>query len=164
MALQQSISPIQQQILKVRTNIYDPNVKKIEIVDSMPQDGNPNFAYTKNMDGNYWRWAGNDWEKIETQFEDETIGGFLADGKDIISASIIAIDYLLIRIDPTEYLHSGNAGGQSLAFASLAEIVEFYKALKQTLKDRAAMQSGFTTGTYFQTPKYAVGGVMESDE
>jgi hypothetical protein len=162
------ITPIQESILAIRANIYDPNAKKIIVVESLPRiheasdAPDADLAFTM-LDGDYWRFIDDEWAKIPTQFDDDTLAGFLGSG-DIIRASIIAIDRLLVRIDPTEYLHSGNAGGQSLAFASLAEIVQFYKDLKQTLKDREALENGLTTGKYFKTPKYAVGGVIEGDE
>jgi hypothetical protein len=63
------------------------------------------------------------------------------------------------RRSPDDYITSGNAGGQSVSFPSLSDMLAFYRGLKADLLAEAAVLEGNDTGRFMKFDRPAVGGV-----
>ena len=152
------------QVLRVRGMIYDPLVNDIFFVETLPDNPPDGMAFTRG-DGNYLQKQSGEWERLPIKFTDAGIEDMIAiAGDDPIAGAALLIDRLIARIQPEDYLTSGNAGGQSLSFPTLAELLAFYKGLKDSLKEEAAALAHADSGLMLRTRKRFVGGVMEEDE
>jgi hypothetical protein len=150
-------------VLRLREMIYDPQAKDIVYVKQLPGYSPPGVAFTLG-DGVYRVWAKDTWIVLDTKFTDAGIEDMLAVAGEPIRAACLLIDRLIARMQPDDYITSGNAGGQSVSFLSLADMLAFYRGIKESLLAEAARLSGLGTGGFFRTKKRPVGGVLEIDD
>jgi hypothetical protein len=148
-------------ILRVREMIYDPQAKDIVYVGQLPSFPLPGIAFTLG-DGVYRARPGDAWIPLDTKFTDAGIEDMLAMAGKPVRAACLLIDRLIARIQPDDYITSGNAGGQSVGFPSLADMLAFYRGLKADLLAEAAAMEGTDTGRFFTVERPAVGGVWEN--
>jgi hypothetical protein len=147
-------------ILRIRGMIYDPQANDLVYVETLPSDPPPGVAFTLG-DGAYRVRPEGDWITLTTKFTDAGIEDVSAMAGEPIRAACMLIDRLIARIQPDDYITSGNAGGQSVSFPSLADMLAFYRGLKTDLLAEAAALAGLDTGRFFKTERPAVGGVWE---
>jgi hypothetical protein len=148
-------------ILQARGMIYDPAAKDILYVEAPPNTPPADVAFTTG-DGNYMIKAGGEWLTLPAKFTDAGIEDvFALAGGSPVEAACLLVDRLIARIQPDDYLTSANAGGQTMSFPSLADMLAFYRGLKKDLQDEAARINGTDAGRFFRVKRPAVGGVWE---
>jgi hypothetical protein len=150
-------------VLRVRGMIYDPQAKDIVYVERLPYHPPAGVAFTLGG-GIYQERRGGAWIALDTKFTDAGIGDAIAIEGDPFGAACLLIDRLVMRVQPDDYITSGNAGGQSVGFPSLADMLAFYRGLKESLLKEAARMSGLGSGGFFRTKRRPVGGVLETDD
>lgn len=147
-------------VLRVRSMIYDPQAKDIVYVERLPYYPLPGVAFTLG-DGAYRVRPGAEWIALDTKFTDPGIEDVIALAGEPVRAACMLIDRLIARIQPDDYITSGNAGGQSVSFPSLESMIAFYRGLKADLLAEAAALAGTDTGRFITVERPAVGGVWE---
>jgi hypothetical protein len=147
-------------VLRIRGMIADPLANDLLYVLSLPPAPPAGTAFTIG-DGGYRVYRDGVWVPLALRFTDGVIEDVFNQGGTVLSAAALLIDRLIARIDPQDYITSGTAGGQSLGFPSLADMLAFYRGLKKDLLDEAARLNGTDTGRFFVIPKPPVGGVYE---
>jgi hypothetical protein len=150
------------EVFEVRRSIGDPVTADFIFIDNLPDEALQNTAHTTG-NGEYKFFDGVEWRQYTLKFSDGYIQG-LVEGFGRIKAAIKLIDNLMARIDPSDYLTSGNAGGQSVSFPSLSEVIAYYKALRERLLEEEAAAAGINSGLMVRTKKRPVGGVLEADD
>jgi len=148
-------------VFQVRRSIGNPVAGDFTLVAELPETGLLNTAYTTG-NGEYWFYD-QEWQKYPLKFGDAFIK-LLVKQHGRIKASIKLIDNLIAQLDPLDYINSGNAGGQSMSFPSLNEVLEYYNALRNHLLEEEAAEAGMNSGLMLQTKRRAVGGVLEDYE
>ena len=147
------------EIIHVRRSIGDPVASDFFRADDLPADPVPGTAYTKG-DGVYYFHDEIEWRTYNLKFSDSYIESLIA-GRGRLKAAIRLIDNLIARIDPADYLTSGNAGAQSLGFPSLSEVLAYYNGLRDRLLEEEAEETGTNSGRMLSTKRRPVGGVLE---
>jgi hypothetical protein len=147
-------------VLRLREMIYDPLAKDIVYVEQLPSYPPPGVAFTLG-DGEYRVRPGDTWTILDTKFTDAGLEDVLTMTGDPVRAACLLIDRLVARIQPDDYITSGNAGGQSVSFPSLADMLAFYRGLKANLLAEAAALAGTDTGRMITVARPAVGGVWD---
>jgi hypothetical protein len=150
------------EIIQIRRSIGDPVTSDFILVDELPTEAQQNIAYTIG-DGLYSYFDGVEWRFYTLKFSDNYIGQLIKQ-RGRYRAAVRLIDNLIARIDPADYITSGNAGGQSVSFLSLGEIITFYNALRDRLLAEEAEEAGTNSGLMLQTVKRPVGGVTEFND
>jgi len=151
------------EVFQIRRSIGDPVTGDFVYVEELlSENALKNTAYTSG-DGEYWFFDGVEWRLYSLKFGDAYIR-LLLEKYSRLSASIKLIDDLIARIDPTDYITSGNAGSQSMSFPSLSEVVEYYKTLRNILLEEEAKEAGMNSGLILDTKRRLVGGVIEDYE
>jgi hypothetical protein len=150
-------------VLRIRAMIYDPRAKDIVYVDRLPASSIPGVAFTLG-DGMYQARPVDTWITLDTKFTDSGIEDAMALTGNPFRAACLLIDRLIARIQPDDYITGGNAGGQSVSFPSLADMLAFYRGLKESLLKEASWASGMGSGGFFRTKKRPVGGVLETED
>jgi len=153
------------EIFEVRRSIGDPVTADfvfVDFIDTLPDTAPLNTAYTDG-NGEYSFYDGVNWQRYKLKFSDGYIRG-LVEGLGRLKATIKLVDNLIAKIDPTDYLLSGNAGGQSVSFPSLSDVLTYYNALRDRLIEEEKAASGMNSGLMLHTKKRPVGGVLEEDE
>jgi hypothetical protein len=74
-----------------------------------------------------------------------------------VSASL-AVNALIARINPLDYITSGNAGGQTVSFPSLADVLAFFNAKKEAVGKIANLSGIMQQARRHPVP---VGGVYD---
>jgi hypothetical protein len=145
-----------QQIIRARLAIRDPR-QCIDIVffENLPERGHAQTAYTIG-DGAYYYWDAQKeaWELFKLALSDARLDDFIKQNG-LLSAEILAIDFIIAGLDPSEFLQSMSAGAESFHFASYGETLNWYEKQKTLL----AGANGF--GKYFKTKSKSVGGINE---
>jgi hypothetical protein len=147
------------EIFEVRRSIGDPVTADLVFTEELPLTALENTAYTTG-NGEYKYFDRVEWRLYSLKFSDDYIRG-LVEGFGRIKASIKLIDNLMARINPADYLTSGNMGGQSVSFPSLGEVIAFYNALRDRLIEEEKAAAGMNSGLMVQTKRRPVGGVLE---
>jgi len=150
------------EIFEVRRSIGDPVTADFIFTDELPLTAPLNTAYTTG-NGEYKYFNEVEWRQYKLKFSDGYIMG-LIEGLGRIKASIKLVDNLIAKIDPTDYLLSGNAGGQSVSFPSLGDVLAYYNALRDRLIEEERAASGMNSGLMLHTKKRFIGGIMEESE
>jgi len=150
------------EVIQIRRSIGDPVTGDFVFTDELPDTAPQNIAHTKG-DGEYWFHDGVEWRKYSLRFGDAYIK-LLAGKYGRLGASIKLIDNLIAQISPEDYVTSGNAGGQSMSFPSLQEVMNYYTTLRNILLEEEAAEKGLNSGLMLQTKKRPVGGVIEGYE
>jgi len=150
------------EIFEVRRSIGDPITADFVFTDELPENASTNTAYTTG-NGEYKYFNEVEWRQYKLKFSDGYIMG-LIEGLGRIKASIKLVDNLIAKIDPTDYLTSGNAGGQSVSFPSLSEVLAYYNALRYRLIEEERAASGMNSGLMLHTKGRFVGGVLEEED
>jgi hypothetical protein len=148
-----------QEVIRVRRNIGDPATADFIYAETLPPAAPPNTAFTAG-DGVYWYFADGTWKRYFIRFSDLYIRQ-LIDERGRLRASVRLVDDLIARIDPLDYITSGNAGGQSVSFLTLADILAYYNALRDRLLAEEADAEGMNSGLMLKTVRRPVGGVLE---
>jgi hypothetical protein len=150
-----------QDVIRVRRSIGDPVTADFIFVDTLPAAMQPNTAVTTG-DGQYWFYRSGQWKPYALKFSDNYVRQ-LAEERGRLRAAVRLIDNLIARIDPTDYITSGNAGGQSVSFLTLAEVLDFYNRLRDRLLEEEAENAGMNSGLMLKTKRRPVGGVLEEN-
>jgi len=150
------------EVIQIRRSIGDPVTGDFVYAEELPETAPQNIAYTKG-DGEYSFHDGVEWRKYSLKISDAYIK-LLAGKHGRIGTAIKLIDNLIAQIDPTDYINSGNAGGQSMSFPSLQEVMNYYTTLRDILLEEEAKEAGMNSGLMLQTKKRPVGGVIEGYE
>jgi len=153
------------EVFQIRRNIGDPVASDFiymeeESLESV--DAQKNTAYTTG-NGWYGFYDGVEWRQYNLKFSDTYIQ-LLARKHGRLGASIKLIDNLIAQIDPTDYITSGNSGGQSMSFPTLQEVLDYYTALRDILLEEEAKEAGMNSGLMLKTKRRPVGGVIEDYE
>jgi hypothetical protein len=128
-----------ERILQIRQLIGDPIASSINYADPLPSDALNGAVYTTG-NGVYQTWRYGAWKPAKIQIDDIEIERMDASANIYVSASM-AVNALIARINPLDYITSGNAGAQSVGFPSLADVLTFFNA-KKTAIEKMAVQSG----------------------
>jgi hypothetical protein len=143
------------EVLKVRFIIGDPICTSLIYADVLPESALEGQVYTSG-DGVYYKRENGAWVTCRLTLDDRAIDAFR--GGSTWQQASRAIDLLLIRINPLDYITSGNAGGQSVSFPSLADVLAFFNARKAAISSWA-VQAGDVQRVGCHP--VAVGGVYE---
>ena len=146
-------------VFEIRRRIGDPITGDLVYVDDFPEEPLENTAYTTG-DERYWYFNQLGKQQYKIKHNDSYIRA-MVEGLGRVKASIKLIDLLIAKIDPTDYITSGNAGGQSVSFLSLTDILAYYNALKDVLLEEEADAEGLNSGVMLSVVKRPVGGVQE---
>jgi hypothetical protein len=149
-------------VIRVRGSIGDPVTADFIFVDTLPAVMQPLTACTTG-DGQYWFYRGGHWKPYALTFSDNYIRQMIEE-RGPLKAALRLIDNLIARIDPADYITSGNAGGQSVSFLTLAEVLDFYHRLRDLLLKEDAEEAGMNSGLMLKTKRRPVGGVLEEAE
>ncbi|GBR73159.1 hypothetical protein NO1_0589 [Candidatus Termititenax aidoneus] len=147
-------------VIQARWYLGDPPANQFIYSTAYPDEANEGNIYT-NGDGNYYRKTADQWVLQPVQFGDGYIRVFTDSGIPSLNVAINNIDQLIARINPADYITSGNAGGQSVSFPSLKDVSDFFAAKKKALQDMAAQQQGLSGVTFLHARRPAVGGSYE---
>lgn len=147
-------------VLRLRKMIHDPKVNDIFYVASLPDSAPPCISFTTG-DGVYFTMVNGEWKKLPLKFTDSYIVEELKLTRSVWTAAIALIDRLIARIDPDDYIVSGNAGGQSISFPSLGDMIEFYRALRERFVESESEEMRMNSGLYLSVKRNGVGGVWE---
>jgi hypothetical protein len=147
-------------VVQTRWYLGDPPTTQFIYSTTQPDTATDGMVWT-NGDGNYYHRTGTTWIKCKLQFGDGYIRVFTDAGMPPLNVAVNNIDQLIMRIDPTDYITSGNAGGQSVSFPSLAEVTAFFTAKKKALQDMILEQAGLGGVTFVRACRPAVGGSYE---
>ena len=152
------------EVIQVRRSIGDPVTSDFIYIEELSSSSEAlkNVAYTMG-DGEYWFYDGLEWRLYSLKCSDAYIK-LLAGKHGKIGAAIKLIDNLIAQIDPTDYINSGNTGGQSMSFPSLQEVLNYYTTLRDILLKEQAEEAGMNSGLMLETKKRPVGGVTEDYE
>jgi hypothetical protein len=153
--------PWLRQAVLVRRSIGDPVTRDFIYAAELPDEGPVQTAFT-NGNGIYWYYDGK-WKQYNIKFSDAYIRE-LVDERGRRRAAIALIDNLIARIDPADYITSGNAGGQSVSFPSLGDMLAFYNGLRDALVKEEAAANRTDSGLMLRTKRRPVGGVLEYDD
>jgi len=148
-------------VFDVRRSIGDPVTSDFVLVDTLPDCALQNTAHTTG-NGEYWYFDELEWRRYTIKFSDAYVQ-LLIDKLGKLRAAIKLINNLIAQIDPTSYLSSGNAGGQSMSFPSLQDVLDYYNTLKDILLEEEAAENGINSGLMLRTKRRPVGGVLEED-
>jgi hypothetical protein len=130
-----------ERILQIRQLIGDPIASSIHYADPLPGDALEGSVYTTG-NGVYQFWRSGAWKPVKIQMDDVEIERMDTSANVYVSASM-AVNALIARINPLDYITSGNAGGQTVSFPSLADVLAFFNAKKEAIGEMAS-QSGNT--------------------
>jgi hypothetical protein len=147
-------------VIQARWYLGDPPANQFLYSTTFPNEANEGNIYTSG-DGNYYKKTAEQWILQPVQFGDGYIRVFTDGGLSPLTTAINNIDQLIARINPADYITSGNAGGQSVSFPSLKDVSDFFAAKKKALKDMAAEQAGLSGVTFLRASRPAVGGSYE---
>jgi len=150
-----------QEIFEIRRSIGDPVTSDFVFVQVLPVTALENIAYTTG-NGEYKYFDGVEWRNYRLKFSDQYIK-MLACHMGRIGASLKLVNNLIAQIDPQSYITSGNAGGQSVSFSSLQEVLSYYETLRHILEEEAAAANGMNSGRFLKTKRRPVGGVLETN-
>jgi hypothetical protein len=150
-----------QQIIRVRRSIGDPITLDFIYVTELPENGPKKTAFTTG-NGDYWYYDGK-WKQYDLKFGDGYIRE-LTEERGRHQAALTLITNLIARIDPADYITSGNVGGQSTSFPSLADMLAYYNGLRDALMQEEAAANGTNSGLMLRTKRRPVGGVLEYDD
>ena len=156
----------QRDIIRVRRSIADPIAADFLLTLSLPAAGAPTTAYAlygDSYNGKYYYYSAGGWKEYALKFSDDYIRQRVAESGRL-NAAIGLITDLIARLDPTDYITGGNAGGQSVSFPSLESVLAFYKGLKDALLAEDARQHRMNSGAYFRAKRRPVGGVLDYAE
>jgi hypothetical protein len=150
-----------QQVIRARRSIGDPVTRDFIYVTELPDEGPEKTAFTTG-NGSYRYYAGS-WKQYDVKFSDGYIRE-LVEGRGRYRAAVTLINNLIARIDPADYITSGNAGGQSVSFPSLADMLAYYNGLRDALMREEAAANRADSGLMLRTKRRPVGGVLEYDD
>jgi len=150
------------EVFQIRRSIGDPVTGDFVYAEELPETAPQNIAH-RTGNGEYRFYDGAEWREYSLKFGDAYIR-LLAGKYGQLGASIKLIDSLIAQIDPTDYITSGNAGGQSMSFPSLQEVMDYYKTLRGILFEEYAAEAGMNSGLMLETKRRPVGGVIEGYE
>jgi hypothetical protein len=150
------------EVIQIRRSIGDPVTGDFVYVDELPETAPQNTAYTTGS-GEYRFHDGVEWRLYSLKCGDAYIR-LLAGKHGRIGAAVKLIDTLIAQIDPADYLTGGNAGGQSMSFPSLQEVLDYYTTLRGILLEEEAAEAGMNSGLMLKTKKRPVGGAIEGYE
>ena len=148
-------------IFEIRRSIGDPVTSDFIIVESFPESALENVAYTTG-NGEYKYFDKIEWRIYRLKFSDIYVKT-LSDNLGRIGASLRLINNLIAQINPLDYITSGNAGGQSVSFLSLQDVLNYYNFLRDRLLEEQASKNGRNSGVMMETRRRPVGGVLESE-
>jgi hypothetical protein len=152
-------APYLEKIMRIRVIVGDPLAPSIIYDDQLPDRGLEGQIYTRG-DGRYYRWSDNSWKAVALKFDDITID-ILARGQDIWRGALYVFDNYLAKLDPLDYITSGNAGAQSVSFPSVSEVLAWFTARRALIVKQLERYGTITRACY--RPR-AVGGVLECSE
>jgi hypothetical protein len=128
-----------ERILQIRQLIGDPIASSINYADPLPSDALNGAVYTTG-NGVYQAWRYGAWKPVKLQIDDVEIER-MDIGTNIYVSASMAVNALIARINPLDYITSGNTGAQSAGFPSLADVLSFFNAKKEAI-GKMAVQSG----------------------
>jgi len=147
------------EIFQIRRSIGDPVTGNFVYVDAFPDTAQRNTAYTTG-DGKYQFFNGLEWREYNLKFGDAYIG-LLVEKHGRLGASIKLVNNLIAQINPKEYITSGKAGGQSMSFPSLRDVLDYYNTLRDALLEEEASDAGMNSGLMLEAKRSPVGGVLK---
>ena len=143
-------------ILQIRRLIGDPAAPSVSYETPLPASAPERAVYTTG-NGVYQVYRAGAWKPVKVQIDDSEIEG-LDSGCSVYQAALNAVNVLIIRIDPANYITSGTAGGQSMSFSSLSEVTAFFNAKKAAIAALAARAGDVQSAGHRPVP---VGGVFD---
>jgi len=149
-------------IFEVRRSVGDPVTGGFTLVDVLPETAPQNTAYTTG-NGEYLFFDGVEWRNYSIKTGDAYIR-LLLEKHGRLRTSIKLVDNMTAQINPEDFLQSGNAGGQSMSFPSLRDVLDYYDALRERLLEEEAAENGTNSGLMLAAKKRPVGGVLEDYE
>jgi hypothetical protein len=145
-----------ERILQIRSLIGDPVATSINYADPLPPSALEGAVYTIG-DGVYQIYRAGAWKPVKVRMDDSEIEG-LDSGGSVYAAALDAINILLLKINPLDYITSGNAGGQSVGFPSIADVLAFFNAKKAAIAAIAAKAGDVQRAGHCPVP---VGGLFD---
>jgi hypothetical protein len=129
-----------ERILQIRQLIGDPIASSINYADPLPSDALNGAVYTTG-NGVYQAWRYGAWKAVKLQIDDVKIEEVDTSANIYVSA-LAAVDALIARINPLDYITSGNAGAQSVSFPTIESVYASFN-LKKAQIEKMAIQSGY---------------------
>jgi hypothetical protein len=146
------------QAVFIRRLIGDPVTLDFIYAGELPETAPGKTAFTAG-DGVY-RYYDGVWKPYNLRFSDAYIRELAAE-RGAYPAARALVNNLIARIDPADYIASGNAGGQSVSFPSLGDMLAFYNGLRDALAKEEAEAGRMDSGLMLRTKRRPVGGVLE---
>lgn len=149
------------QIKSVRLTVKDPvGYIDLQEVDAYPYPSASQTAYTMIGTGVYQYYNGSKWVTLKLNISDEQIG-LLIDLYGVDKACIRVVQSIINALGQELRFASQNDGVESIQYTSLQTIYDYYKGIKDSLKEDIAIDAGTNTGCSFHTCSRPVGGVWE---
>jgi hypothetical protein len=145
-----------ERILQIRRLIGDPVASSINYADPLPDNALDRAVYTTG-DGAYQARRYGAWKPVKIQIDDVEIER-MDTAANIYVSALTAVNALIARINPLDYITSGNAGAQSVGFPSLADVLAFFNAKKAAIASMAAEAGDVQRAGWHPVP---VGGVFD---
>jgi hypothetical protein len=153
-------------VIRIRRMIGDPVTRDYLFCASLPETGLCKTAYVLVGDaynGQYNYYECGEWHTYCTKFSDDWIKTLCGEYKSRVKAALRLINELIAKIDPSDYILSSNAGGQSVSFPDLTSVFDYYERLKKALMEQDAMDGGMNSGLMIRARRSGVGGVWEEN-
>ena len=149
------------QIKEIRLKLHEP-IGFINILEvaTLPSTGADQTLYTITDSGVYQQWKTSAWKTVKLNISDEQIG-LLVDLYGIDKACIRVVQSIINALGQELRIASQNDGVESIQYTSLQTIYDYYKGIKESLKEDIAIDAGTNTGRSFHTCSRPVGGVYE---
>jgi hypothetical protein len=144
-------------VLRVRLIIGDPICGAVIYARPLP-DAAPEGSCATGGDGLYYVMRDGEWQEITLQFQDGILRERVEKNGNVLKAAYESIKLLLIRINPLDYITGANAGGQSVSFPGVADVISFFIEKLKHISGMVNAEKGYTRAC---VPPYPVGGVYD---
>lgn len=149
-------------IKTIRLKLHDPIgfINIIEAEAELPASGAGQTLYTIKDSGVYQYWKTSAWKTAKLNISDEQIG-LLVDLYGVDKACIHVVQNIMNALGMEMRVVKQDDGVESIQYNTLKEVYDYYKGIKESLKEEVAETEGTNTGRSFRTCSRPVGGVWE---
>lgn len=150
------------QIKEIRLKLHEPIgfINILEVETTLPASGADQTLYTIADSGVYQYWKTSAWKTVKLNISDEQIGLYV-DLYGVDKACIRVVQSIINALGQELRIVQQNDGVESIQYVNLTTISNYYKDIKDSLKEDIAVDAGTNTGRSFHTCSRPVGGIWE---
>lgn len=117
-------------------------------------------AYRSEVDKEYLEYKNGSWVHVNIEISDEMMNGFI-DQYGVTKSIEKCINIILASIGKKLFIAQSSSGTESFTFTNLTTMRNFYEALKETAKEEASSETGYSSGRFLASGPSIVGGIIE---